>query len=562
MQFKLGFASTLTLGILFSFVCTICGSLLYLTNFLSAPVLIVLVMGFSFLSWLISPSIQDCIISWIYKARIISFEQFLSENPQAGELIKKICDEHNFKIPTIRKINDLNPTAFCYGSYPGNSRIAYSSGLNHYLNEDEFTAVIAHEMGHIVNKDFIVMTIASTLLQLLYTLYVVLTKSRRNDSKSVLPLIGLASYILYLIGNYLLLYLSRTREYLADRFSASATNNPNALSSALIKIAYGITEQPKTERNLLEGTRAMGFFDYKSSDALSARCKSAVMERNRYRGETETMVVTEIDTDTEAKNSMSIIGIEKIFLFDLYNPWAFISELNSTHPLTAKRIKAMSDMALEMRLKQPYNFESVDIYGRVIDKGRMYRQFFTEVAISYLPYIAAFGALLTMFWYSQSAILIPIFIGLGLIVQNYYRYSVHTGFKKTTIFELMCNPYASPIKGEPCEIDGIIIGRTDAGNKYSSGMTLQDGSSSIINLNYLSIFGPIGNFFFGWLKVESLIPRGATVTGWFRRSVSQIIDLKEMSVNHQRIASYPHIWGYLLGIIVMVLGVFILGQVH
>lgn len=545
MNFKLGFISTLTLGSLFSFVFVIVASVFYLVGDFNAPLLIYGVLIFGILSWLIGPTIQDFIMKLLYSARVIDFDDFSRENPMTANLISKICDERNIKVPTIYKINDLNPTAFCYGSYPGNSRVAYSTGLNHYLNEDEFTSVIAHEMGHIVNKDFIVMTVANILLQLLYALYVVLAKSRKSSSdsnKSILPIIGLVSYLFYMLGTYLILYLSRTREYLADNFSANATGNPNALSSALIKIAYGITEQPKNDRRLLEGTRAMGFFDHKSSDSLSSRCSSAVIEK------------TSAFSRTDSRDAFSIIGIEKIFLFDLYNPWAFFSELNSTHPLTAKRIKAMSDMATEMRLEQPYNFEAIDIYGRTIDKGKMFSQFFMDFFIMLLPYIAGFVAILLMFSNTKNLFLIPIFAGLGVIVLNYYKYSSHTDFKKTTVFELMCNPYASPVRGEPCELEGKIVGRADAGNKLSASMTMQDESRSIINLNYVSIFGMIGNLFFSW-KVDSLISNEARANGWFRRSVAPIIDLKDMYISANNIRSYPHIWGYIGGLLLIIIGV-------
>ncbi len=563
MRAKLGFASIFTLGVLFSFVFAIGAGVLHYIGYMSAPVLIILVIAFNLAVWLISPTIQDLILSWIYKAQKITPEELATRNESSYQMIMDLCKKHNIRTPKFWIIDDLNPTAYCYGSYPGNSRVAFSTGLLHYLNDKEFNAVIAHEFGHIINKDFIVMTIASTLLQLLYELYVILTRtkgrsSNNSSNSNPLLLIGLVSYVFYIIGTYLVLYLSRTREYLADRFSAEATGDPNALSSALIKIAYGITEHSKSKDEnsnsgrLLSSTRAMGIYDYKTADSLTARHKAAFTETSE--GAVATM---------SREESMSIIGIEKVFLFDLYNPWAFVSELSSTHPLTAKRIKAMSDTAIEMGQQQPYNFEATDLYGRAIDKARMYGQFTTELLICALPTIAFIAGLLLMFLNLKYGFGALIALGAGLLIQNLYRFSSGEEFKKLTILQIMCNPYASPIKGMPVEIDGQVIGRTDAGNKYSPHMTIKDESNSIINLRYESIIGFFGNIFFGWKKVEGLIGMRTTIRGWFRRSVSQIIDLKSMKMGDgQDIRSYAQFWAYVPGILIMIAGVALTVLVH
>ncbi len=76
--------------------------------------------------------------------------------------------------------------------------------------------------------------------------------------------------MLYTIGIYVLLYLSRTREYLADRFSRRARRGTATLANALVKIAYGIAEAADTEasRDLLAGTRHLGVVDVKNARNL------------------------------------------------------------------------------------------------------------------------------------------------------------------------------------------------------------------------------------------------------------------------------------------------------
>ena len=124
-----------------------------------------------------------------------------------------------------------------------------TQGIFEFLSEEEQRAVVAHELGHIVNRDFILMTMAGMLVQILYQLYAVFARSQRSSSSkegNKLAVIGIVALVGYYIGIYLLLYLSRTREYLADAFSASRVE-PRHLASALVKIAYGIVAVEDTE---------------------------------------------------------------------------------------------------------------------------------------------------------------------------------------------------------------------------------------------------------------------------------------------------------------------------
>ena len=71
--------------------------------------------------------------------------------------------------------------AFTYGILRSNARIVVTEGIFEFLNEEEAKAVVAHELGHIVNRDFIVMTAAATLVQILYQVYAALTRAKRSS---------------------------------------------------------------------------------------------------------------------------------------------------------------------------------------------------------------------------------------------------------------------------------------------------------------------------------------------------------------------------------------------
>jgi Zn-dependent protease with chaperone function len=190
--------------------------------------------------WLISPWLSDVTLRWFNSLEFLDDATVKTRYPGVHALIHQVANEYRFTAPKIGFIPDRNPTAFTYGLLRSNARIVVTQSIFEFLNEEEQRAVVAHELGHIVNRDFILMTMAGMLVQILYQVYAAFSRSRSSGSKkNAGPLIGLAALICYYIGIYLLLYLSRTREYLADTFSANRVE-PKALASALVKIAYGI----------------------------------------------------------------------------------------------------------------------------------------------------------------------------------------------------------------------------------------------------------------------------------------------------------------------------------
>ena len=106
-------------------------------------------------------------------------------------------------------------------------------------------------------------------MQILYQVYAALVRANSSDKKGKGAIVGVAALNFYYNGIYLLLYLSRTREYLADAFSAGRVE-PRHLAPALVKIAYGIVKMEDTEatQSLLRSTRHLGVIDVKNASGL------------------------------------------------------------------------------------------------------------------------------------------------------------------------------------------------------------------------------------------------------------------------------------------------------
>ena len=244
-------------------------------------------------------------------------------------MAEKICKKTKTPMPKkIFIVNSGAPNAFVFGRTPKSAYLAITRGLLNNLNKEEIESVIGHEIGHIKHKDMVVMTIVAAIPVLAYfvarfLIFAPRGNERRNAGAAIL--VGLIAYIIYLISNLLVLYLSRLREFYADRFSGINTH-PRALARALAKITYGLS----VSEDKVENSAVRSFFIV---DPISA-----VREVSAFKNEYKDL---EID-ESELKKAME---------WEKKNLFARISEIFSTHPLTFKRIKALSELEEELKSK-------------------------------------------------------------------------------------------------------------------------------------------------------------------------------------------------------------------
>lgn len=193
----------------------------------------------------------DSILLSLGQARKVSKDEF----PRLYNVVEEMTIASGLpKIPDIYVIDDPAPNAFATGRKPDNASVAVTTGLLTKLNRDELQGVVAHEIGHIKNRDTLLMTIGGILLGTIVMLayyasriiaYGGVSGNRRSNRSSggdggqiIVVTIGLIFLILAPIAARLLyLALSRKREYLADASSALYTRYPEGLASALEKIA-------------------------------------------------------------------------------------------------------------------------------------------------------------------------------------------------------------------------------------------------------------------------------------------------------------------------------------
>ncbi|MDD3190877.1 MAG: zinc metalloprotease HtpX [Candidatus Pacebacteria bacterium] len=529
------FASMLTLGMLGAMFFSVLLVVSYLYGVMDISAVFTITIVINVFSWLFAPVINDIIYRLLYKIKFYKKSEFADLSPELYGFISGVCERNSIKFPKkVGIIEDENPTAFTYGSLPSNARLVFSKGIFTYLNKEEVEAVVAHEMGHIVHYDFLVMTIANTMVQILYEIYYFLTnsksKSNNDNNKSPLALIGLISYIFYVIGTYALLFLSRKREYYADEFSARTTGRPNDLSTALIKIAYGMVtlSSDKKSRRLLESTRSLGIMDPHSAKGVG--------------------VVSRISGQDSGQ-------IGKVLAYDFVSPWATIMEFGSTHPLTGKRIQKLDNMSEEMGQKKSYDIRTI-INNLTIDRSRLYSGFYFGAIIHFLPNLAIAVGLILMITLGGISYLLILF-GLALVIKTLYKFS-NSSPEQTTLLDLMTDIYASPVRGKRVTLEGKIIGRGDSGAFLAEDMMFQDGTG-LIYLDYTSKFGIFGNWFFALKKVMKLIDQEISINGWFFRGNYQMISVARIRTVSETIKSHPKLWSVLTGSVFILWGILIAG---
>ncbi len=275
--------------------------------------------GFAFLvvfaQYLLGPKIVEATMG----VRYVSPE----EAPKLHEIVEDLAFKANIPKPKIGISETSIPNAFAYGRSKGNGHICITRGILNLLNENELKAVLGHEMSHIRHSDMVVMTLLSVVPLICYYIFIS-TLFSDGDREGGAALIGFVALIAYFIGNLIVLFVSRIREYYADEGSVELGNQPNYLASALYKLVYGSARASDNELKKVEGLKA--FFANDISDAKN-----------------EIDDIRSMDLDSDGSISESELAQIK-YTKTRVSTGSRIMEIFSTHPNMVKRIKRLSEL--------------------------------------------------------------------------------------------------------------------------------------------------------------------------------------------------------------------------
>ncbi len=183
---------------------------------------------------------SDKIALAMYRAQPITREDL----PRVYNIVERLAQKVGLPTPKVYLIPNDSPNAFATGRNPNHASVAVTQGILGLLTDEELEGVIAHELGHVRNRDILISSIAATLAGAITFLAHIARwgmifggyggdrDDRRGGGLGALLMIFLAPFAAMLIQ----LAVSRSREYGADDTGAHWTGNPYALASALAKI--------------------------------------------------------------------------------------------------------------------------------------------------------------------------------------------------------------------------------------------------------------------------------------------------------------------------------------
>ena len=304
-----------TLAVIFGLSTLVFTVLLSLAGIFDFVTLGIIVVAINIGQWLFSPYIVDA----FYKVRALPEE----ENPKLHQTVSALSKKSGISKPKLMISQIPLPNAFAYGSPLTGSRVAVTQGLLKELNEGEVEAVVGHELGHLKHRDVQTMMVVSFLPALFYYIGFSLMWSgnsrNRNDGGNS-ALFGIAFMAFSWVLNLFILYLSRLREYYADRHSVTVVDNgAQKLSSGLARIVHTThsAKKPQKDTKNLNAFKALFIADPDKAAADSAA----------------------LTAEASSQNLVKEILAKEPTLTDK------IVEALSTHPNIVKRLRALQELS-------------------------------------------------------------------------------------------------------------------------------------------------------------------------------------------------------------------------
>jgi heat shock protein HtpX len=181
------------------------------------------------------------------------------EAPGLHAMIERLCIQADLPKPKIAVADTHMPNAFATGRSQKSATVCATTGIMNTLSPSELEGVMAHELAHVKHRDVLIMTIASFFASIAAIIlqFGFFFGGDDDENPSILVVL-LVSFVVYIVSFFLMLALSRYREFAADRGAAVVTGRPSALASALVKVSGAMQRVPT--QDLRQAERMNAFF--------------------------------------------------------------------------------------------------------------------------------------------------------------------------------------------------------------------------------------------------------------------------------------------------------------
>ncbi|QJB56351.1 zinc metalloprotease HtpX [Pseudodesulfovibrio sp. zrk46] len=233
---------------------------------------LVLAFGFAMVMNVGSYWYSDKIVLKMYKAQELS----PGDAPHIHRVVEEMAQAAGIPKPRIFLIPQDSPNAFATGRNPENAVVAVTRGIVNILSPDELKGVLAHELGHIANRDILIQTVAAVLAGAIVFIANMLQWTAifgfgNDDEEGGNPIAALAmAFLAPIAAGLIQMAISRSREYLADDTGARLAGNPLHLAGALGKLDSASKQVPMEGSPATENMFIVAPFSGKRAASLFA----------------------------------------------------------------------------------------------------------------------------------------------------------------------------------------------------------------------------------------------------------------------------------------------------
>ncbi|MBD2211387.1 M48 family metalloprotease [Nostoc linckia FACHB-104] len=488
----------------------------------------------------LSPWLLDRLLTNFYGQQELPKEQLNNRSREAIRVLQRSCQQKGWPFPKLRILPMAAPIALTYGNLARNARIVISQGLLDQLADDEIAVIYATQLGHILHKDFMVMSLMLLVTMIVHRIYQSISEWGNSISSEFgrWPARVLASltYGIWCLLTGIALWLSKLRLYYSDRAASEITGNPNALTRALLKISIGvagdIAKQEQTSWQL-ESLNLVAPVSHQQSISLGSLAGQ--------------------------------VPFTSLLMWDNFNPHRRWFTINNSHPLIGDRIQRLSKIARHWHLepelhlineqslrpkKHPFFLQIAPWLG--IPLGLLF------AGLIWLVWQIAYGLkILNLKWiyedwsFVAGCLLIGFSIGMVIRMNSFFPdIQPHALQTDDRLPSLLANPSAIPIDSINVCLAGKLLGRPGISNSLAQDLILQT-NTGLVKLHHIPWLGQS-------INPQDFIGRQITVTGWFRRGATPWIDIQTMQTqNGQTVNSAHPIWSTVIAVAAQAWGAFI-----